>query len=213
MASEEPRDDRCAAKCRGPREGLYCEQYPINNTGRCKMHGGLSTGPPEGTQNALANDGGAPPLNDNAMKHGLRADRSKFYKRLSEERQRSIDRFEAALIERYQDYHGRDPDPADVKDLFEIAVGYVQRDYARDWLADQMDETDNPMLEHVKMQNDDGTTTEFDKPNQILESIEDMRREDRMQRKDKGLESGPDDQAAENLGTIADILSSTSEGE
>ena len=37
MTSDEPRPDRCAAKCR---DGGYCEQYPVEGTERCRMHGG-----------------------------------------------------------------------------------------------------------------------------------------------------------------------------
>lgn len=186
MPSDEPLSDRCAAKCRG---GGYCENYPVKGAERCRMHGGTNPG-------GAREGAGAPEGNGNAEKHALRADRSKFYDRLSEERQRSIDRFEAAMIERYIEHHDRDPDPADVKDVFEIAVGYVLRDYARDYLVEQMEESGNPMLEHVEMEQD-GKKVEFDKPNDLLDKIDDNRREDRMQRKDKGLEKDPESRLAD----------------
>lgn len=40
---------RCGAKTR---KGKSC-QAPAMENGRCRMHGGKSTGPPKGTQNAL----------------------------------------------------------------------------------------------------------------------------------------------------------------
>jgi hypothetical protein len=40
---------RCGAKTR---KGKSC-QAPAMKNGRCRMHGGQSTGPPKGTQNAL----------------------------------------------------------------------------------------------------------------------------------------------------------------
>ena len=40
---------RCGAKTR---KGKSC-QSPAMTNGRCRMHGGKSTGPPRGTQNAL----------------------------------------------------------------------------------------------------------------------------------------------------------------
>jgi hypothetical protein len=40
---------RCGAKTR---KGKSC-QAPAMKNGRCRMHGGKSTGPPKGTQNAL----------------------------------------------------------------------------------------------------------------------------------------------------------------
>ena len=40
---------RCGAK---NRQGTPCQQPAMKN-GRCRFHGGLSTGPPKGSQNAL----------------------------------------------------------------------------------------------------------------------------------------------------------------
>ena len=200
----------CNAKRVRPEQGFvgYCKNragYKTDHVGegRCRYHGGNAepqVDHPDWGQ-------GAPEGNVNGLKHGLHANRTNFYHNLDGERQMMVDEFEEAMIQRYQEFNNRQPDPADVQDLFEIAVGYVLRDYARDWLVDQMEDTDNPMLEHVTMSNDDGSTTEFDKPNSILEHIEDNRREDRQQRKAKGLEQGPDEKAAEGIQSIAQVLS------
>jgi hypothetical protein len=50
MASNEPLPDLCGARVRTS-EG-YCQKYPINGTGRCRLHGGAG-GAPEGNQNAV----------------------------------------------------------------------------------------------------------------------------------------------------------------
>lgn len=204
----------CNAQKVKPNKGFvgYCNNAAGKGTGhtgegRCKYHGG-NANPQTDHENWGRGD---QENNDRAQTHALRANRTLFYSRLDDERQQMVDEFEEAMTERYREYHGRDPDPADVQDIHEIAIGYVQRDYARDWLVEQMEESGNPMLEHVTMSNDDGSTTEFDKPNSILEMIEDNRREDRMQRKDKGLEDGPDDKAAEGMQSIAQALSSSDE--
>lgn len=52
MTSDEPLPGRCAAECR---DGGYCENYPKDDSGRCRMHGA---------------DGGASEGNDNAKTHG-----------------------------------------------------------------------------------------------------------------------------------------------
>ena len=39
---------RCGAKTRS---GRPCQQWPMHGKKRCRIHGGLSTGPPKGTQN------------------------------------------------------------------------------------------------------------------------------------------------------------------
>lgn len=177
-----------------------------NDSGRCRIH--LGTSPDgsshEGNDFAKGNDGGPPEGSANAETHSLSADRGLFYERLDDTKQGHVDRFEGALIDRYQDLHGRDPDAADVKDLFEIAVGYVMRDYAREYMIDQMEESGNPLLEHVEMEKD-GEQIEFDKPNELLDKIEGNRKEDRMQRKDKGLEEDPGSQAAAALAEGLDL--------
>src|SRR6056297_1342919 len=55
MTSDEPLPDRCAAKCRN---GGYCENYPVDGSERCRMHGGTQ---PKGMDSP------------NAI-HGLRSD-------------------------------------------------------------------------------------------------------------------------------------------
>lgn len=193
--------EKCTATCK---DGSDCGAYPIEGSDKCRMHAGTSSdgSSHEGNDNAEGNDGGAPGGNGNASKHNLHADRNLFYKRLPEHKQAQVDKFEKALINRYQEYQGRNPDPADVKDLFEIAVGYVQRDYAREWMIEQMEESGNPMLEHVEMEKGD-KEIEFDRPNAILEQIDSNRREDRMARKDKGVEKDPESQKAEAIGDIS----------
>lgn len=37
MTSDEPLSDRCAAQCKS---GGYCENYPVEGSERCRMHGG-----------------------------------------------------------------------------------------------------------------------------------------------------------------------------
>ena len=47
---------KCGARCRGPRAGRTCEAPGNGRGGRCKLHGGRSTGPttPEGAERARA---------------------------------------------------------------------------------------------------------------------------------------------------------------
>ncbi|WP_117595160.1 hypothetical protein [Haloprofundus halophilus] len=73
-------------------------QRPVSNPGdRCYLHRDDADGPPaghgapEGNDNALQNDGGAPPVNGNAERHGLHADRSLYYQRLEDDEQAWVD--------------------------------------------------------------------------------------------------------------------------
>ena len=162
--------------------------------GKCKHHGGASTGAPEG--------------NDNAQKHALHADRGKFYDRLSADKQTRVDEIEAALIDRYTARHGTQPDVAAVQDLFEIAVSYAQREYARDWMAEHADETDgNPMAEkRVIGQRDDGSPVSVAVPTEWTDQLEASRREDRLMKKHMGLFRDPGTQQAEATRTLAEVL-------
>lgn len=228
---------RCDATAKST--GDQCKRAATGEHGKCNVHGGAdgsgapdgntnstSDGAPDGNNNAVGNSGGSPapgnnnaagnsggspPLgNGNAEKHALHANRGLFYERLDETKQAVVDELEAALIDRYQEYHGRDPDKADVRDMFEIAIGYVQRDYAREYMVEQAADSGNPMLEHVEMYQD-GTEIEFDKPNDILDKIGDNRREDRLGRRDKGLEKDPETQQADALADGVDLTLSVEE--
>jgi len=168
--------------------------------GRCKYHGGATSG-------GAREGAGAPEGNGNAQKHALHADRGLLYERLEDDRQQLVDQWEAALIQRYREYHGRDPDQADVEDLFELAVGYAQRRIARAYLAENADdELDLLMEEMVVGQRDDGSPITVDAPSKMLDAINQNRREDRLTRKDKGLEKDPDTQQAEATATLAEVI-------
>ena len=80
MPSDEPLPRLCGARVRTS-DG-YCQKHPINETGRCRLHGGAG-GAPRGNRNAAGNaGGGAPALNRNAWKHGAFADIEKIDARL-----------------------------------------------------------------------------------------------------------------------------------
>jgi len=196
VPTHDPTDSNCMGKKTSREDGDvlfagYCQAHPGKGTdhvgeGRCKLHGGASTGAPEN--------------NGNAAKHNLRADRGKLYHRLSEGRREKVDDLEAALVARYEEFHGREPDRADVEDLFELAMGYVQRDYARDWMVDNPEAADNPTVETVYTDNGP-----IQVPARIHEMLMDSRREDRLMKKDMGLFRDPQTETAEAVATLADI--------
>jgi len=76
------------------------EKYPVGGAGegRCRLHGGASTGPDEpatehleGNDHAVDNDGGAPEGNANARIHGGFSDWRKAYDRFDEDTREMID--------------------------------------------------------------------------------------------------------------------------
>lgn len=52
-SEEQPHAARCGARTRGERGGRSCRGFPVRGKSRCRMHGGNSTGPPRGNENAL----------------------------------------------------------------------------------------------------------------------------------------------------------------
>ena len=82
MPSDDPLPGLCGAQVRTG-DG-YCQKFPINGTGRCRLHGGAG-GAPKGNQNAIGNlGGGAPEGNLNALRHGIHVDPLTFYETLKE---------------------------------------------------------------------------------------------------------------------------------
>lgn len=86
MSTDPPTPGCCNAKTRS--DGR-CQKAPINGTGRCRLHGGASTGPRdpstlEDNDHAVGNSGGgAPPLNRNAEIHGAFGDLDLLEQRLA----------------------------------------------------------------------------------------------------------------------------------
>lgn len=159
--------------------------------------------PLAGNDFAVGNSGGAPENNDNAVKHNLDSAPGKLYERLSETKRETVERIFVALLERYREFHGRDPDYADAVDLFELSMGPIQREFGREYMAEQWDESGNPLLEHVEYETDSGPV-EFDKPNGILDKLIDSRREDRLMKKHMGLFRDADSKQAEANSDLAE---------
>lgn len=86
MSNSEPVDGRCNATTR---DGGYCalvEGYGTDSdSGRCKYHGGASTGPPKG--------------NNNAVKHGIYQQRSSYYEDLGAEEKAWVDSLVESMLE------------------------------------------------------------------------------------------------------------------
>jgi len=98
-------DDVTGGRCGATtRDGTPCEKYPVGGAGegRCRFHGGASTGPDEpatdhleDNDHAVDNDGGAPEGNANAEIHGGFADWEKAYERFDDETRAYVDRIAA----------------------------------------------------------------------------------------------------------------------
>jgi len=105
----DPRDDVTGARCGATtRDGSPCRKWPVGGAGegRCRFHGGASTGPDEptvdhlkGNDHATGNDGGAPEGNTNAQIHGGFGDWRKEYDRLDDADRELVDRLASDMME------------------------------------------------------------------------------------------------------------------
>lgn len=183
--------DKCGAK---NRNGEPCG-HPAgwgtdhNGEGRCKFHGGTNPGAPEN--------------NGNAVKHNMYSARGKLYERLSDEHKEFADALHDALVGRYEEFHGREPDLADKVDLFHLSMGPVKVMMGENYMSKKGELSGNPMVEHVEYENDFGTV-EYDKPTQLIDLITDVRREDRLLKKHMGLFRDADMKNAEAQGDLVD---------
>jgi len=98
-------DDRCGATTR---DGSPCRKWPVGGAGegRCRLHGGASTGPDEpatehleDNDHAADNDGGPPVGNTNAQIHGGFGDWRRVYDRLEGDDRDLVERLEREYLE------------------------------------------------------------------------------------------------------------------
>jgi len=119
-------------------------QRTVNGGGRCFMHEDdgppADHGAPQGNGNALRNDGGPPPANGNAERHGLYADRSKYYQRLDDDAKAWVD----ALVEDWLADAPFGPDNlAGLEMLRKCAIDEHKRRRANELIDDQGIVTEN----------------------------------------------------------------------
>jgi uncharacterized protein YjcR len=162
--------------------------------GRCKHHGGASSGAPEGNQNA--------------MRHGLNSVPEYLAAHLDESQQDDLVATHEALLTRYERCHGHDPDYAASKRLRRVAIEIIKEDVADAWLAEQAAESGNLLMEHRIDTDDQGRIIdEYDVPNSVLESFTALKRETRLTLKDMGLLRDPDTKQAESVAGLTEVLS------
>lgn len=96
---------RCGATTR---DGTPCQKWPVGGAGegRCRFHGGASTGPDEvatehlkDNDHAVGNNGGAPKGNTNAQIHGGFGDWRKAYNRLDDDDREFVDQLATDMEE------------------------------------------------------------------------------------------------------------------
>ena len=185
-------DDICGAEAKST--GEPC-QRPAgwgtdSSSGRCKFHGGASTGAPE--------------KNQNAQKHGLHSTPEYLLEDLDETHRDTYHATFESLCSRYERIHGYEPDFAAKKRLSRVSVEMVKEDLADEYL--KQNHSDHILVEdEVVGYTEDGRPQEVTQTNKILPELTALKRETRLTLKDMGLLEDPESKKAEATQDLAEI--------
>jgi len=182
-------DEKCGAKCR---DGTECQNYPVEGSDRCRMHGGTS---------------GAPEDNQNARKHGMFSDRDKLYMSLDEEDKSHVEDIAQSLSTRYEHIHGRKPDYAARENIKHIAIDVFKVTLAHDYMSEKGEESGNVLIEQDYVEAGD-EVREITRPNKLNRVLSDLKNETRQWLKDMGLLHDPESEKAEAANSLVQMLSS-----
>ena len=169
----------CGAECR---DGTPCQNPPLTDADRCRMHGGNSPGAPEG--------------NGNGETHGLRSDREMWFERHREDCEELVRAIVASYVEDAP--FGWDA-AAKVDQLCEIAIDQVRLRHSNEWLDDFLTEQTVSVTENGQ------------EITRLEENPAHMPR-DRIKRtnakilKDLGIMDDPDSAQADATATLAEVI-------
>lgn len=189
MPTDEPKDDKCAANVKNG-DG-YCANPAGFRTdhvgdGRCYLHGGCSTGPPEGTANA--------------EKHGLHSDRQLYYERQDPEAKAWIDSVRDSLL---SDAPFTEDNFAKYQMIQNIAIDMHKLRRANDYI----DEKGVVDRDKTVGYTDDGRPIKQDEENALNIAYDRLNKTITKQLKELGVLSDPESQKAEAQHNLAEELS------
>lgn len=178
-------------------DGTPCQRPVSAADGRCFLHddGGppADHGAPEGNTNGLRNDGGAPPANGNAERHGLYADRSNYYQRLDDDEQAWVD----AVVDGWlsEAPFGRE-NIGGLELLRKTAIDEHKRRKANDYIA-----REGVVIENVVGYDDDGDPIVKMAENPVNLPYSRMAKDTIRNLKELNVLDSPDSRLAENAGS------------
>lgn len=190
-------DDAPVCGSTDTRDGSPCQRRVSSVGDRCFIHTDdgppADHGAPEGNDNGLRNDGGAPPANGNAERHGLYADRSKYYQRLDDDEQAWVD----GLVDAWLDDAPFDRDHlAGLELLRKTAIDEHKRRQANDYI-----DREGVVTENVVGYDDDGDPIVKTEENPAHLPYSRLARDNIRTLKQLGVLQDPDTQLADATAT------------
>jgi hypothetical protein len=152
-------------------------------------------------------DHGAPENNDNAQTHGLHTSAETFFAHADDHHLDTYYAVHEALCSRFEQAHGREPMYHDKKELAQVALSIAKLDMADEYAAENAVDASKPLTENETQMSESGPWEK-----EVVSKIEslktDIRRENRLLLKDKGIYASPEAQQAEaTKSALAEILS------
>lgn len=188
-----------------------CGGHAKGEHGKCHSHGGST--PTKEENDDVGN--GDQQNNGNAATHNLYSDRDKLYQRLPDEEKEHVNQLAASYYDRYEEVYGEEPDYAATQRLKNVAMDVHKETLADNYAAEHSDDDTHPLIEEqvIGVKDDTGEPIRVKRPNQLIGVADSLKSGTRMWLKDMGLLNSPEDKQAENMGTIADILSEAAEAD
>lgn len=198
-AAADDADDASVSIC-GSTEtttGRPCENPVSDDDSRCFLHDDdgppADHGAPEGNTNSVRNDGGAPPANGNAERHGLYADRSKYYQRLNDDEQAWVD----GLVDGWVSEAPFSRENIGCLELLrKTAIDEHQRRQANEYIA-----REGVVTENVVGYDDDGNPVVKKEENPANLPYSRMAKDTIRTLKELNVLESPDSRLAENVGS------------
>jgi len=172
-------DNICGAECR---DGSPCQNPPLTDADRCRMHGGNSTGPPEG--------------NGNRETHGLTADREMWFDRHRDDAAELVRAIVASYVaDAPFDWSAT----AKVDQLCEVAIDQVRLRHSNEWL-------DEFLTEQTVSVTDNGREITRLEENPAHMPRDRIKRTNAKILKDLGIMDDPDSAQASATATLAEVI-------
>jgi hypothetical protein len=173
-----------------------CGGWAMDN-GKCFHCGGQNYG----------EDHGAPENNNHNQKHGLHTSAETFFEHADQHHLDTYYAVHEALCSRFQDAHGREPMYHDKKELAQVALSIAKLDMADEYAAENAVDPEKPLTENEKRMTEAGMWEK-----EVVSKIEtlktDIRRENRLLLKDKGIYASPESQKAQAQEDLASLWAS-----
>ena len=179
--------EKCGATCS---DGSTCNAWAMDDSNRCRHHGGKSTGP--------KTDDGKKKSSQNAEKHGLQSDREKWFERHREDVEERVQ----TLVQSYvEDAPFGFENTAKVDFLTELCIDQVRLQEANEWLRDEF------LKEETVTVTDDGRPIKKLVENPAHMPRARIKKDNIRGLKELGILDDPESQKAESIETLNAVLS------